>query len=172
LLVRDATPDDAETIVGLTVAGWEAAYGPILGDEAVRNLPVSAWRHEVNTGLRAPEADSFTKLAELEGAIAGYCYVAAPGRGEPSGSKLAEVVALYVEPGVWRRGVGRALMTAAGDEAKERGYEVLRLECFEENAPALAFYGRIGFTRDGTRHPHQATGAPAVGLRRSLHNGP
>ncbi len=43
-------------------------------------------------------ADSFTRIAEIDGAPVGYCFVAAPGREEPKGSRIAELVAIYVDP--------------------------------------------------------------------------
>ena len=40
----------------------------------------------------------------MDGDVAGYCFVAAPGREEPDESKVAELVAIYVDP---RRAGGR-----------------------------------------------------------------
>jgi GNAT superfamily N-acetyltransferase len=166
--VRDATLDDAEAIVGLTAAGWLAAYRGIVPDAHLKKLPIPAWRHDVRRGLTRPERRSFTKLAELHGRTVGYCYVAAPARGEPDDSARAELVAIYVDPESWRRGVGRELMTAAVEEARRRGFHELTLWSFERNERALSFYAQLGFVREEIRQPHEPTGAPTVRLRLAL----
>lgn len=129
---------------------------------------MSGWRHDVSTGLRSPVADSFTRIAELEGGVVGYCYVAAPGRDEPAGSRVAEVAAIYVDPKRWRQGIGRALMESVVEEAGRAGYEEITLWTFEQNAQARAFYDRLGWKRNGERRPHEATGTPTIRLRQTL----
>ena len=106
--IREAFPIDTEAIVEVTASGWRAAYPGIVPARHLRDLPISTWRHDVRSGLRAPEGDSFTRIADLDGVVAGYCYVAAPAGGEPEGSRIAELVAIYVEPAFWRSGIGRA----------------------------------------------------------------
>lgn len=166
--VRDATGADVEEIVRLTASGWRAAYRGIVPAERIENLPVSGWRHDIAAGLRSPVADSFTRIAEIEGAPVGYCFVAAPGREEPPGSRIAELVAIYVDPARWRGGIGRALMAGATAEANRAGYGEMTLWSFEKNAPALAFYAGLGWERDGARRPHAATGVPTIRLRTRL----
>src|SRR5687768_9667266 len=122
--IREAFPIDTEAIVEVTAAGWRAAYPGIVPARHLRDLPISTWRHDVRSGLRAPEGDSFTRIADLDDVVAGYCYVAAPARGEPEGSRrLAELVAIYVEPAFWRSGIGGELARAAIAEALERSYD-------------------------------------------------
>jgi GNAT superfamily N-acetyltransferase len=166
--VRDATLDDAEEIVELTAAGWRAAYPGIVPDAHLAKLPISAWRHDIREGLTRPARRSFTKIAELDGVVSGYCYVAAPGRDEPDESRMAEVVAIYVDPRSWRRGVGRELLGAAADEAEGRGFDELTLWSFERNERALRFYAALGWEREEARRPHEPTGAPTVRLRLAL----
>jgi GNAT superfamily N-acetyltransferase len=166
--IREARVDDAEAIVQLTAAGWRSAYPGIVPEERIEKLPIAGWRHDVGSGLRSPAGDSFTRIAEADGEAAGYCFVAAPGREEPAASTVAEVVALYVDPGRWRQGIGRALLGSAEDEAGSRGYTEAFLWSFERNAQAIAFYEERGWSRDGAARPHAATGAPTVRLRHSL----
>ncbi len=166
--VREGELGDAEAIVQLTAAGWRTAYRGIVEPERIAELPISAWRHDVRTGLRSPVADAFTRIAEIDGQIAGYCYVAAPGRDQPEGSPIAELVAIYVAPERWRQGIGRALMESAAAEARRLGYGELILWTFDDNARAKAFYVALGWSPDGAARPHEASGAPTVRLRRVL----
>jgi GNAT superfamily N-acetyltransferase len=168
LRVRAATEADAEAIVQLTAAGWRAAYPGIVPAELIEKLPIEGWRHDIGAGLRSPEGDAFTRIAELDGEITGYCYVAAPGREEPERSTIAELVAVYVAPEHWRRGAGRALLESAEEKARLPGYTELILWSFEENRGALAFYRALGWSEDGTHRPHRATGVATTRLRRSL----
>ena len=46
-----------------------------------------------------------------------------------------------------RRGTGRALLEAVREWAEERGARRLQLLADRENAPALAFYDRLGWSR-------------------------
>ena len=94
--------------------------------------------------------------------------MAAPGRDEPEGSQVAEVVALYVDPERWRRGVGGSLVQSAAEEAARAGYRELVLWSFEDNAAALAFYQATGWKRESARRPHEASGAPTVRHRRAI----
>jgi GNAT superfamily N-acetyltransferase len=119
-------------------------------------------------GLERPRGDSFTRIAELDGDAAGYCFVAAPGREEPDDSRLAELVALYVDPARWRRGVGRALLDAVIADAESLPYDEVFLWTFEVNQPALQLYLAAGFEPDGAERPFVPTGTPTVRLRRSL----
>lgn len=151
----------------LTAAGWREAYPGIVPAERIEGLPMAAWRHDIRHGLAEPEGDSFTRIAEEDGAIAGYVFVAAPGR-EDEDEGEAELVAIYVSPDHWRRGIGRALIEAAVTDARGAGYERIALWSFEQNAQALAFYDALGWEQTAERRPHRATGAPTVKLRREL----
>jgi GNAT superfamily N-acetyltransferase len=166
--IREAVPIDTEAIVEVTASGWRAAYPGIVPARHLRDLPISTWRHDVRSGLRSPEGDSFTRIADLDGVVAGYCFVAAPARGEPEGSRLAELVAIYVEPAFWRSGIGTELAHAAISEARDRSYSEMVLWTFETNRRALAFYRALGWEPDGDKRPHRATGVPTVRLRRDL----
>ena len=58
---------------------------------------------------------------------------------------------MWVAPEHRRSGVGRALLDAAADWARARGFEVLALEVFETAPGARAFYEAAGFRPRGGR---------------------
>jgi GNAT superfamily N-acetyltransferase len=149
----------------VTAEGWRAGYREIVSLEKLAELPVERWRHEVNVGLRRPVADAFTYVAEIDGAFAGYCYVAAPTKEDP---EVAELVAMYVRPGHWRAGAGSALMGAALERLVGLPYGEAVLWTFKENGRAIAFYERHGWELDGAEKIHPRTGEPAVRMRRSV----
>jgi ribosomal protein S18 acetylase RimI-like enzyme len=76
---------------------------------------------------------------------------------------------MFVASSAWRRGVGSALMDAALDDLRERGYAAAVVWSFADNDRANAFYERIGFTRDGGERSNEAWAhIPEVRYRRSL----
>ena len=59
---------------------------------------------------------------------------------------FASIEDLYVEPGARRRGVGRALLEAAGERCAARG--VSYVEAQVEDEEAAAFYAALGYEEE------------------------
>ena len=78
-------------------------------------------------------------VAEIGGRIAGFAVVLAE-------EGKAELDGLFVEPGLWRRGIGSALVEAAIHEARRRGLSLLTVVA---SPSAKEFYERCGFTVEG-----------------------
>ena len=79
----------------------------------------------------------------------------------------AHVIGMFVHESVRGQGVGRALMQAALDAARQRpGVQTLQLELTEGNAPALALYTSCGFQAWGVEPLAIATPG---GFRGKLH---
>lgn len=76
-------------------------------------------------------------VAELDGEIAGFAAVVG-----------GELDGLFVEPDLWGRGVGRALVDAATHSARRRG---LTLKVVA-NPRARGFYESCGLTVEGEAH--------------------
>lgn len=87
-------------------------------------------------------------VAELQGTLVGFVIFgsSAPDHGD---GHTSEVYALNVDPDRWRRGVGRALLTAATEVLGERGSTDAVLWVLTDNARARRFYERQGWTPDG-----------------------
>jgi GNAT superfamily N-acetyltransferase len=81
-------------------------------------------------------------VARLEGepvGCAGICRC--------DGEATAELRRMYVVPAARRRGVGRALVAALEQAARELGYRTLRLETGPEQPEAIRLYESAGFRR-------------------------
>ena len=88
-------------------------------------------------------------LADDGGELAGFvgCGVS---RDRDTGPEVGEIWSFFVAADRWRAGVGRALMAAALDDLRLRGYAEATVWSFDSNGRANAFYEAQGFTRDGT----------------------
>jgi GNAT superfamily N-acetyltransferase len=167
-VVRRATIADARAIAEIAVLGWQAAYGGILPADFLANLSIGArevaWRTvlESDTAGHAP-----AWVAELEGRVVGFVS-SGPPRDEDVPPSAAEVYAIYVLPGEWRRGLGRALLNAAIAHWQGGEATALVLWVFEANGAARTFYEAMGWRADGGRQEIDLGGFSTTEVRYRL----
>lgn len=124
LLIREGTPADAPFIVGL---GEEAFarfgdYRPVL-EEFLARPEVCAW------------------IAVEAGEPAGFALVE-----RPPAANLADLVAIAVDAGRRRAGIGRALLErVVEDVAAQSAPALLVLTVAEDNPGAIALFREFGF---------------------------
>ena len=92
-------------------------------------------------------------VAELDGRIAGFGVVL-----DQDGT--AELDGLFVEPELWRRGIGSALVKEAVHDARCRGLSLMTVVA---SPGAREFYQRCGFTVEGAA---QTRFGPALRMSR------
>ena len=164
LSIRDATPEDAAAIAEVHVRSWRSAYRGMIPVEVLDALSVVQrernWRERL---LLATTADAipFTLVAELAGAVRGFCNVS-----RLDADAEATIGALYLEPAHLRAGIGSALLATALARLRDAGRDDVVLWVLEENRAARAFYERFGFAADGARE--RLVGAPEIRMRVSL----
>lgn len=94
--------------------------------------------------------ESVILLASVDGTVAGFAQLF-PGFSSVSATRTWILNDLLVLPEARRRGVARALLTAAADFARADGALRLELETDHDNATAQALYRGMGWTPyDGT----------------------
>jgi len=146
VIVRRADPADAPALVALAAAVSAEPEGWLIG---------SGWRSagDERRFLRAvrrhPDAAVF--VAELEGEIAGRMSLARDPH--PASTHVADL-GLMVDIRFRRRGIGRALLEAAVEWAREHRVAKLELHVFPWNEPAIGLYESFGFEREGYRKAH------------------
>jgi ribosomal protein S18 acetylase RimI-like enzyme len=131
-----ATPDQAEAVTGLIVE-----FRDHLGSSEPSEASVLA---SVRRLLDDPDTD-FLLAAQDDGPPAAVLQLRfrwSVWKGAPD----AWLEDLYVRADARRAGLGDALVRLACDRARERGARRIELDCFEDNAPALALYERSGFS--------------------------
>ena len=109
-------------------------------------------------------------LAEQGAGLIGFAEMLTSAREAPGAHLLgAELVRLYVQPRVQRRGIGRALLRQVEAIAIDTGLSALWFTVWEGNANALAFYAAQGYAAKATaiysfrgRHYHNHLMARAL----------
>jgi L-amino acid N-acyltransferase YncA len=72
-----------------------------------------------------------------------------PSRDADATPGTAEVLAIYVHPEKWNKGIGRALMSASLDDIRNGKFDQVTLWVLEANQRARSFYESFGFEHDG-----------------------
>ncbi len=143
--ISAATPDDVPEIVAIERAAFSDPWSPRSFREALEHPAV------------------YFACARRDGSgIAGYVvawFVADEG----------EIANLAVAPEAWGGGVGRALLDAALDEARERNISAVYLEVRDSNDRARRLYRSRDFEEIGRRRGYyDKPPEDAIVLRRSL----
>ena len=86
-------------------------------------------------------------LARLEGIAVGYArlFEGTEVPGVLAGTKAIEIARIYAEKKVIGKGIGRILMQACIDLARQKGMAWIWLGVWEHNHRAISFYEKMGF---------------------------
>jgi ribosomal protein S18 acetylase RimI-like enzyme len=140
--VEAAGPADWEVVRDLRLAALRdapEAFCATLGSELTSDE--AAWRRRVS------DAERTTLVARVGERPAGMAVVSVSH--EEGVASTAAITGVWVAPGGRGHGVGDALLTAATDVARERGFTRVTLEVGDHNAVAQRLYARHGFAPTG-----------------------
>jgi GNAT superfamily N-acetyltransferase len=167
--IRWATVADARAIAEVHIASWRAAYRGLLPDATLDELTIEGRQRDWQEWLAAGGERRYTLVAERDGKVEAFCTLEMPSRDEHEPDDVAEIPALYAHPDTFGWGAGPALMDAAIEAMRERGYRESILWMLAGNRRAEAFYERRGWTRDGGARPAEYPGVTyASGTKRPL----
>lgn len=163
LSVRAGAAGDARAISELHIAAWRAAYREVMPEAYLAALDVEE-RIKLWTRTLSRPGPGSAAVAELDGAIAGFCFYGPSRDAEPPG--VAEIFAVNVHPDRWRHGAGRALCEHAFNQAAARECASVTLWVLSGNQRARAFYSSLGYAADGAeRTDSKLIGSPLHELR-------
>jgi ribosomal protein S18 acetylase RimI-like enzyme len=152
--IRRATPDDVPAILEILRRTFEEYGFKWVPEYEMRDLLDYVYDGEVAALWVAVEGDTVLACGGLDWSspVPGEpgSMVAFEGDLRVSGCR-AELVRLYVDPGLRRGGLGRALCDVIRAEAEGRGFEILEIWSDIEFTLAHAFYEKLGAERVGTR---------------------
>jgi len=153
--VRRAEPGDAAALVALGSEVGREPEGWLITSNGWRG--VGDERRYLRALRRYPHAAVF--VAEADGRIVGRLSLARDRH--PASSHVADLGLMVAAP-YRRHGIGRALLEAAVEWARETGVRKLELHVFPHNEPAIRLYEGFGFEREGYRRAHYRRGSEYV----------
>ena len=160
-MIRRATPDDVAAIADVNVRSWQAAYRGLIPDAFLDGLRADAvaarWRQVLGQEIHD------VAVCEQGGRVVGFTSVGRLRDGDAA-ADTGELLTLYLDPAVWRRGLGRQLMAWALDTARERRWLRMILWVLRDNLAARRFYEAAGFRADGATR-ERTFGGPIVEVR-------
>jgi GNAT superfamily N-acetyltransferase len=167
-VIRPAELGDAAGIADVQTWTWREAYAGQLPDDflAARVVTPERWQQI----LQEPGPGTSNWVAAVDGVVVGFAS-AGP---DLEAEELGCLYALYLRAAWQGRGLGHRLQVAAMHSLVESGFAEATVWSLASNAPALAFYEREGWTRDGTERIEDVQGLamPLVRLRRRLDQSP
>ncbi|MEU2391551.1 GNAT family N-acetyltransferase [Streptomyces sp. NPDC007369] len=141
-MIRAAHPADLDSIADLHTRARATYYRGRLPEEAYAGAAGLALSREGwSRAVARPAAEGMVLCAEEDGRLTGV----AAFRTAADGTTLTQ---LHVDPAHWRRGIGAALHAACLDAWRAAGVDRVRLEVYEHNLRARAFYARHGWRPD------------------------
>ncbi|MQX36220.1 GNAT family N-acetyltransferase/peptidase C39 family protein [Roseospira navarrensis] len=144
--VRPATLDDLDALVALETRAFDSD-----------RLSRRSFRRFIHHGRAA------CCVAAPDGRILGYVLTLFR-----SGTALARLYSIAVDPQARGQGIGAVLVQAAEAAALERDRVLLRLEVRADNATAQALYRRLGYRPFGRLKGYYADQTDAVRMQRAL----
>ena len=160
-------PEDAAAIAAVHVCSWQGAYRGLVPDELLDQLSV-AQRETVWRDALTAERPPAVLVATSDGVVVGFCAIGTPSRDADADGQVAEIGAVYVDPDMWRRGVGRALLKIALADLRAADWHAVTLWVAAENQRARDFYAQFGLEPDGAEMTDEHSGLPEVRLRVAL----
>ncbi|MFD6288050.1 GNAT family N-acetyltransferase [Streptomyces sp. NPDC060205] len=168
--VRDMTLSDCPRVAEIRVRGWQSAYHGLMPRSYLDGLDVAAEIPLRRARFEQAGPGVVNLVAESAGEVVGWACHGPYRGGEPrprdagSGGD-AELYAIYVDPGRFGRGVGRALLRASVERCAAAGHDRMLLWVLRENAGARRFYERAGFAADGVEEPYEVEGVEVPEVR-------
>ena len=150
--IYKATEKEAGILGVLHVEGWKGAYGGIINQEYLDNLQPSDKADLWTDWLEKPDIEAAIAYSDNHpvGFVAyGRIQTPPPGQSAIRPLYTSEILALYILPDYWRKGVGTALLKFAAKELKPMKHTSMCLWVLDKNKRACDFYEKMGAKRIG-----------------------
>lgn len=155
--IKRATEDDALAIATVHVRSWQGAYPGLIPQSYLDALTpedrVGSWAQLLKED-RWPRSGVLVLVGPATGSIEGFAHICPTRDEDLDPVSTGEITSIYLAPGAWGSGNGRALMAAALDEMAKAGYSTASLWALDTNTRARRFYEIGGWREDGTTKLH------------------
>lgn len=165
--IRAAGIDDAAGIAAVQVEAWRAAYAELLDPGFLVGLSVERSTSKWRGFLLDTSTEAGVQVAVTAGGVIGFVAYG-PAADAFRADRVGEIRSLYVAPGSWRAGHGRALLAEAQAELAAHGFRKAILWVLPGNQPARRFYESCGWHDDQVEVVGSLGGRPVPHVRYSL----
>lgn len=148
ILIRPATPEDAEKVVSVQVTAWQESYKDIIDQSFLDTMVYSEERVSRRQGYFQSNKSLKCFVALCGNQIIGFIDVGLS-REHPLGK--GEIYALYVLNDHKRQGIGTALWAAAVEYLNHQNLFPYIVWGLKENKSARKFYEKLGGVLIGTK---------------------
>jgi GNAT superfamily N-acetyltransferase len=165
--VRRAAAEDAAGIAAVQRAAWMASYSGFIDPSRIAERGAQQTEEAWRVRLSGDRAVTWV-AADVAGVVVGFCSAGYAEEDDVPGA--ANLLALYVEPETWSRGVGRALHDTALEWMRSEGYREAVLWVMAGNGRARDFYRKAGWVAEPATliDDPDFWNAPTLRYRRSL----
>ncbi|UQX00579.1 GNAT family N-acetyltransferase [Streptomyces sp. RerS4] len=146
-MIRTALPSDLDAIAALHARARATYYRGHLAEGAhAGSVEIARYREGWSRAVARDASEGAVFCAERDGRVTGVAaFLTADG--------LTTLTQLHVDPDHWRQGTGAALHAACLDAWRRAGVDRVRLEVYEHNLRAQAFYASHGWRPDPDTTP-------------------
>jgi len=148
-MIRKAIKEDSYNIAKLIVSGWQTAYKGLIADSFLNTLSAEAMAPNWERNILSQDEYSNIYVCDEGNKIIGVIRFGKPT--DNLGSYNAEIHALYVEPTLKRKGIGRNLVEYAKKYFIDKNKTNMIIWCLKGNEPSIKFYEKMGGTIIATR---------------------
>lgn len=151
MLIRAATPDDADGIALVRIAAWRHAYEDVVDPRLLASLDAEDERDRWARRLAVPVDDAsrlHVAVVEHDGRVLAFTAVRARSRETDVDDGTGELAAIYVHPVAQGAGLGPRILDAAVTTLGELGAHRATSRVLAANEHARAFLAGRGWTRD------------------------
>jgi GNAT superfamily N-acetyltransferase len=158
--VRPAEPGEGALLSKIYLSSGRAAWARHLSPIGLSGVtsPSDEWERWIS------DPDLMLLVAERRGEPAALALFCRSTDQDSDPARVALLDRLYTEPASWRRGLGRALVEAAMERLRERGFREVTLWTAEWNT-SRGFYEALGWELDGATREKTFAGATFTEVR-------
>jgi ribosomal protein S18 acetylase RimI-like enzyme len=167
--IRPAGVDDADAVGEVHVRAWQSAYRGMMPDDYLDTLQAQEHATRWREHLAAPSSAAELFVVVDDRRVVGFASVGPALDGDVP-SDIGQLYAINLDPDVWGRGLGRALLRVATDRLSELGYVEAVLWVVPDNQRARWLYEAAGWSDDDLRRDDDVFGVvvPEMRYRRRL----